>query len=60
VGAWLAQSVKHKTLDLGIVEFKPHVGCGAHLKKKNTHTHTNTPKQKIKCRGEQRFYIYAN
>ena len=24
--AWLVQSVRHKTLDLGVVEFKPHVG----------------------------------
>ena len=31
---WLALLVKHGTLDLRVVEFKPHIECRDYLKKK--------------------------
>ena len=32
-GTQLAQLVEHITLGLGVIEFDPHIGCGAYLKK---------------------------
>ena len=36
--AWLAQSVKHVTLDLGVVSSSPTLGMEPTKKKKNTKT----------------------
>ena len=51
-GTWVAQLVKHLSLDLSSGldlrghEFKPHDGphdgCGAYFLKKRSHTHTHT------------------
>lgn len=34
-GTWLAQAKEHVTLDLGVHEFKPHVGVRDYEKKNN-------------------------
>ena len=44
-GGWLAQSVKHVALDLGVVAFEPQMGHGAYLKRiryTRPQTHTDT------------------
>lgn len=33
VPSWLSQESVHEALDLGIVEFESHVGCGNYFKK---------------------------
>ena len=34
-GAWLAQSLEHETLDLGVIRFEPYVECRDLLKMKS-------------------------